>query len=234
MPTRPPGKSGVRRRRRVLRPPSPALVVAILALLVATAQSAYGVSNIRHYPYFNSVDIIDNTLTGRDIKNKSLTKADFRGSFQGPRGLRGPSGPRGLQGAPGGQGPQGPKGDNGTNGTNGTNGSDAIPNLTYVRTASTPAPTGGVNAGAFAECPSGQRPIAGGVVTSDGLINVYQTAAGTPTAFEGTPTGWWGSVRNFGGVPGTFRAYAVCAPANATSTYGVSGRPTVSPAQPGQ
>jgi collagen triple helix repeat protein len=233
MPTRPRGKPGVRRRWRVLRLPSPALVIALLALLIATAQSAYGVSNIRHYPYFNSVDIIDNTLTGKDIKNKSLTKADFRGSLQGTRGVRGasgpigPRGPQGAQGAPGGQGPPGPKGDNGSNG------SDAIPNLTYVRTASTNAPPN-VNVGAFAECPAGQRPIAGGVVTSDGLINVYQTAAGTPAVFEGTPTGWWGSVRNFGTVTGTFRAYAVCAPANATSTYGVSGRPTVSPAQPGQ
>jgi collagen triple helix repeat protein len=234
MPTRPRGKPGVRRRWRVLRLPSPALVIALLALLIATAQSAYGVSNIRHYPYFNSVDIIDNTLTGKDIKNKSLTKADFRGSLQGTRGVRGasgpigPRGPQGAQGAPGGQGPPGPKGDNGSNG------SDAIPNLTYVRSGLTPAPPA-ANTSAFAQCPNGQRPIAGGVATNNGRINVYQTAAGTAAGdFEGNLTGWWGSVRNFDSVAGSFYAYAVCAPANATSTYGVSGRPTVSPAQPGQ
>ena len=211
--------------------PPPAMVVALLALFIATAGSALAGHGGPHQRNFvNALDVQDESLTGKDIKNKSLTQADFRGSVRGPRGARGargpggpggPGGPSGPQGPPGGLGPQGPKGDNG---------SDAIPNLTYVRTVSTNAAPG-VNVGAFAECPSGQRPIGGGVVTSDGTINVYQTAAGTPTAFEGTPTGWWGSVRNFGSVTGTFRAYAVCAPANATSTYTVSG--TVSPAQPG-
>jgi hypothetical protein len=107
---------GVRGR---LRLPSPALVVACLALLVASAGMATAAGQIRHFPSWNGVDIIDNSLTGRDIKNKSLTKKDFRGSVRGPRGPQGRPGANGAQGPPGIQGSPGIQGTQGAQGIQG-------------------------------------------------------------------------------------------------------------------
>ena len=210
------------RRLQRFRLPSPALVLSALALVIASAGTAMAAKE-KHYPEFNSIDIIDNSLTGVDVKNKSLSPADFAGSVKGPRGPRGPQGAPGLPGSTGPQGPQGPAGATGATGATGAagaKGSDAIPNLTYIRTASGTA-NPGADAGLFAACPAGTKPIAGGVVTSAGDINVYQSAPGNATSFEsaGGITGWWGSVRNFGASAGTFRTYAICAPASSTVSY---------------
>ena len=64
--------------RRRLRRPSPSLVIAMLALLVATAGPAVANHGGRHGPagLVNALDVADGSLTGKDIKNKSLTKAD--------------------------------------------------------------------------------------------------------------------------------------------------------------
>jgi Collagen triple helix repeat (20 copies) len=95
-------------RRRLLRRPSPATVLAMLALLVATTGSA--VAQTKHFPEFNGIDIIDNTLTGRDIKDKSLSPKDFRGSVRGKRGKTGARGPKGDPGSPGSPGQPGAQG----------------------------------------------------------------------------------------------------------------------------
>jgi hypothetical protein len=83
----------------------------MLALLVATTGSA--VAQTKHFPEFNGIDIIDNTLTGRDVKDRSLTPKDFKGSVRGKRG------PRGRTGAPGPKGEPGPPGSPGANGAQG-------------------------------------------------------------------------------------------------------------------
>lgn len=49
----------------------------------------------------------ERSINGLDVKNKSLTPRDFRGSVRGPRGLRGLTGPAGPQGAPGAAGASG-------------------------------------------------------------------------------------------------------------------------------
>ena len=103
-----------RARRGLLRRPSPATVLAMLALLVATTGTA--VAQTKHFPEFNSIDIIDNTLTGRDIKDRSLSPKDFKGSVRGKRGrigtrgAKGDTGSPGSPGQPGAQGPPGPAG----------------------------------------------------------------------------------------------------------------------------
>lgn len=98
------------RRRR----PSPATVLALIALVFAMAGTGVAA---RSYVITSSsqikngavtgADVRDSSLTGRDIKNRSLTAADFAGS------VRGPAGAPGAQGAQGPQGTQGPKGDRG-------------------------------------------------------------------------------------------------------------------------
>ena len=48
-----------------------------------------------------SSDVRNNSLTGWDVKDRSLTPRDFRGSVRGPQGLVGPAGPTGATGATG-------------------------------------------------------------------------------------------------------------------------------------
>jgi hypothetical protein len=91
-----------------LSKPSPAMLVALLALFVALGGTGYAALSI------TGKDVKNSSLTGKDVKNKSLTKKDFKGSVRGPRGAVGPQGPQGAQGQ---QGVQGPKGDPGANGS---------------------------------------------------------------------------------------------------------------------
>lgn len=100
------------------RRPSPAMVVAFLALCVALSGTAAGESavtaaqklitgkQIKNHSV-TGVDIKSNSLTSGAIKNQSLQRADFKlGEL--------PAGPAGAKGE---VGPQGPKGDPGTNGS---------------------------------------------------------------------------------------------------------------------
>ena len=81
---------------RVRRVGSPGTVLGVVALCVALGGTAIAANTI------NSADVINNSLKGIDVKNKSLTKKDFRGSVRGPRG------PQGARGATGATGPAGP------------------------------------------------------------------------------------------------------------------------------
>jgi hypothetical protein len=125
------GDSTGRSRRRRL--PSPTLVVAMLALLVATAGPAIANHGGRHGPpgLVNALDVADGSLTGKDIKNKSLTPADFKGSVRGKTGARGATGAQGPQGPQGVQGPQGPQGSQGPPGAPNPNAvnSDLLDNI---------------------------------------------------------------------------------------------------------
>jgi hypothetical protein len=94
---------------------SPALVVAMLALLVALTGTAVATTSA----LITGKQIANSSITGLDVKNKSLTPKDFKGSV---RGARGPAGPAGPQGPAGAQGPQGPKGDTGATGLQGPQG----------------------------------------------------------------------------------------------------------------
>jgi hypothetical protein len=105
---------------RVWRLPSPAMVVALTALILATGGTAWGVGssvvrqaviypgcpvwNVKnpkcHHPNYNSKDIIDHSLKRRDFASSALPK----------RGKPGPRGLAGQQGQQGQQGPQGPAG----------------------------------------------------------------------------------------------------------------------------
>lgn len=80
--------------------PSPATVIALLALLVASAGSATAASVVTA-ALITGRDIKDASVTGKDIRDKSLTPKDFRGSVQGPPGPAGPQGETGEIGEPG-------------------------------------------------------------------------------------------------------------------------------------
>jgi hypothetical protein len=144
--------SETRPRRRRLRVPSPALIVAMIALFVSLTGTGMAAK-----AFLTGGDIIDGSLTGKDIKQGSILKADLKkgvipklsaargargatgpqgpGGPQGPQGPGGPQGPQGAQGGPGPQGPPGPS--NGyeqklsaaVNGTSGVNRTLTLSNL---------------------------------------------------------------------------------------------------------
>jgi hypothetical protein len=59
-------------KRILRRRPSPALVVAAIALFAALGGSAYALS-------ITGASVVNGSLTGADIKNRSLTQADLKG-----------------------------------------------------------------------------------------------------------------------------------------------------------
>jgi hypothetical protein len=124
MSSRTRSSSGARRR------PSPALVVASLALFVAMGGTGYAAVTVTGRDVMNSSltgkDVRDESLTGKDVRaltsrdvaDRSLLAVDFAPG-QLPAGSKGDPGARGPQGATGASGQQGPKGDTGPAGQQG-------------------------------------------------------------------------------------------------------------------
>ena len=91
--------------RNRIRMPSPAMVVALLALCVALGGTGYAATKI------NGKNIRNGTITGKKIKNRTITSAKISRTtvraLKNRRGLRGPRGFRGRTGARGATGPAG-------------------------------------------------------------------------------------------------------------------------------
>jgi hypothetical protein len=92
--------------------PSPAFVLAAIALFVSLGGTGYAVSRTGE--------------PAAGTASKSATVGVVRGP-RGPRGLRGPRGPSGPRGLPGPQGNAGPKGDTGPAGLSASLVSDDLP-----------------------------------------------------------------------------------------------------------
>ena len=196
-------------RRRLF--PSPALVVAMIALLAATAGSALANHGGRHGPpgIVIGYDVGDGTLTGVDIKDHSLTPKDFRGSVRGPRGRTGA------------RGPQGPQGNPGANGANGAPGPAGAASLNYIHSTPVSNPAGLVNT-ATLNCDAGQYPLGGGATVSN-VSDQYliQSRANRDAGFNG----WQVTVGNGGAGNQSFAIYVVCSPAG--SVTGAAIEPAV-------
>jgi hypothetical protein len=89
--------------------PSPAMIVASIALLVALGGTS--VAAISNVPLFSvgAPQLKNNAVISKKVKNRSLLAVDFK-QGQLPRGPRGVPGLRGLRGLAGPSGPQGPQG----------------------------------------------------------------------------------------------------------------------------
>ena len=102
--------------------PSPALIVALVALMTGLGGSAIAASLI------TGKQIANDAITSRHVKNGSLKTSDLSPSTRAAMrpaskpGPRGPIGPRGPEGAVGPQGPQGPQGEIGPVGPAGQDG----------------------------------------------------------------------------------------------------------------
>lgn len=90
--------------------PSPAMAVAVVALIAGLSGTSYAAITI------SGAQVKNNSLTGSDIKNRSLTSSDVKkGSLMSSHFKRGqlkpgPQGPAGPVGPKGDTGPQGPAG----------------------------------------------------------------------------------------------------------------------------
>jgi hypothetical protein len=146
---------------RSIRLPSPALVLAIIAVFAACTGGAFAAGKI------SGGQIKDGSITGKDIRNDSLSGADIKGQ------VRGPTGPEGPKGAKGDQGPAGPAGPVASGG--------GAPALTYVYAIETIAADGQT---VRANCPAGQVVIGGGYETRDTLDRTPTGSgpASTPTS----------------------------------------------------
>lgn len=98
-----------------MRWPSPAMIVALIALFVALSGTSYAVVKLPP----NSVgtpQLKSNAVTGPKVKDGSLSASDFAagGLPTGPKGDPGPTGPQGPIGERGLEGVAGPPGPAGT------------------------------------------------------------------------------------------------------------------------
>jgi hypothetical protein len=185
--------------------PSPALVVATLALLFALTGT--GIAAVAALPR-NSVgtkQLRNGAVVSSKVRNHSLLARDFRRG-QLPRGPIGPIGPTGPAGP---RGPQGPPGSSG--------------NLSAAVREADAAVGPGRRAFAIAACQSGQRAVGGGVYLADStpdnqdaiMRNAPVNSTGG-TAFKllatgQTPNAWYGQAYNAGTNGATVRVYVICA-----------------------
>ncbi len=183
-----------------VRRPSPALVIACLALLVALGGTSY--ATVLQVPR-NSVGapqlktaavtskkIAANAVTSAKVQNGTLVRADFRGG-QIPAGPAGPAGP---------VGPAGPAGPAGAPGLSGVE-----------RVESTSASNSAATKSHFATCPAGKRLVGGGARLNPSLIGV-----GIAQSFPDNDNIYRVTAREFVAAAGNWSVtvFAVCATAS--------------------
>jgi hypothetical protein len=106
--------------RKRLRAPSPALVIASAAVVVALSGTAYAVTALPAGSV-GTAQLKRSAVTSPKIRDGALRRADFARN-QLPQGVSGGQGARGVPGPPGPQGPQGPTGPQGHQGPQGAQG----------------------------------------------------------------------------------------------------------------
>ena len=128
--------------------PSPAMVIALIALFVALGGTGYAAAT----GSIDSREIKNSSIQGTDVKDKSLTTKDFKGSVTGKTG---------ANGATGAQGPQGGKGDKGDRGETGPS------NIIYDDAAQLTLNGGGRQTVATVTLPAGTWHVQAKVVVQD-------------------------------------------------------------------
>ena len=180
--------------------PVPALMVAVLAIIVSVSASASAALII------TGKQIKNGTVTTKDVKDGNLKTNDFSASALNVlKGATGPAGPAGATGPAGAVGPAGATGAAGVSGYQ-----------TVYNTANIPAGTAGT---ATATCPAGKKPVGGGALV--GLLNnpdlhIEMSAPTTASgSFLGDPINSWSiRMRNEDGAARLAWVVAICITAN--------------------
>jgi hypothetical protein len=186
--------------RRKFRIPSPATVIAVIALLVALGGTSYA-AVVLPANSVGTAQLRNSAVNSLKVKDRSLLARDFAPG-QIPAGPAGPTGAAGPAGPAGATGPAGAA-------------AGAIVHVTSV-----PAPPGTTTSG-IAACASGQKATGGGVYlngTTTDNDHLTTSAPVTPTgattfntvADGGTATGWYGSMYSSGPVARTLTIYVIC------------------------
>lgn len=171
--------------------PSPALVVACIALLVALGGTGYAASVLPRASV-GTIQLKNGAVTSLKVRNGSLALVDIRATERAK-----------LKGAPGAPGPKGDRGDKGDKGDKGDVGLAA---REFVEGANVTLP---VNNTAFASvsCPAGKQVIGGGGHVFGAVAGAGYLWHSIPTS----PTTWRVGYKNTTASNATIRAWAVCA-----------------------
>jgi hypothetical protein len=179
-------------------------VVAYLALFAALGGSAYAAVTV------TGKNIQDGTITGKDVKNRSLGKSKLSrtalSSLTGARGPAGPQGEPGPKGAPGEQGPAGPAGEPGPQGPSGVSGYE----IKVSQGMSVPK---GQIYGDQVNCTSGKSVLGGGVANYPSAAPA-RVVSSAPGGANGDRTGWSVQVYNNGDQSFNSYTWAICAYVN--------------------
>jgi hypothetical protein len=198
--------------RKLARRPSPAMIVACIALLVSLggtsfaaatqlARNSVGTVQLKNGAVTNA-KIRNNAVTSAKVRNRSLLRVDFAPG-QLPAGPTGPQGPAGPAGAAGAAGPAGPAG--------------VIGNVTVrsqsVTIAGGVAENGAYNTGSVTSlCSGNERAISGGTGWSDqdpGL-ELWTQRLMPVTNSANQVIGFQGTGGNDSGQTSTFIVYSLC------------------------
>jgi Collagen triple helix repeat (20 copies) len=193
-------------RGSVKRRPSPALVMAIVALFVAFSGTATAAL------VMTGKQIKDGTITGKDLRNRTLgtnkLSKNAVSSLKGQRGPAGPAGPQGPKGEAGVQGVQGPKGDAGAIGPQGPEGDTGVAEIRTRTAGFAFTVNGGIGElkDGAAMCQPGESVVGGGyrvpgnhvMGTGSGVVPVITAvqsrpanASGDPAVNGQEPRGWY-------------------------------------------
>jgi len=188
-------------RTQRLRRPSPAMVVALIALFVALSGGAAAGTYVAAKQRVAPSLVIDRATAS--TARVAVTKAALRARLaqlhsSGPRGPRGRRGPRGFRG------PQGPAGPSGVAHTTSRNGPVA-----HMCAFGGGACSIGQS---IALCPTGTVPIAG-AWAGDAPDPIFGAtiSASFPYPSNATPTGWAVVVVNDVNATASFHASVICA-----------------------
>jgi hypothetical protein len=228
-------------RRILKRRPSPSMVVAFIALLVAMAGTGYAATTLPANSVstrqlknnaVTSTKIGRGAVTSNAVRNGSLLSADFQaGQIPagpagpiGATGERGPAGPAGPGGATGQQGPTGATGATGATGPMGPQGPPGATNATVViyppLLENGGLPDGVI--GPLATCPGDSVATGGGGIVGgdspgdpppDTTWYLYDSHP-VDTNGDGVPNAWRVHAADTGppaGPPQPAIAYVVCA-----------------------
>jgi hypothetical protein len=195
--------------RKLVRRPSPAMIVACLALLVALggtsvaavnqlARNSVGTPQLRNAAVTNP-KIANNAVNSAKVRPRSLLRSDFAPG-QLPAGPVGPQGPAGPAGA---AGPAGPAG---------------VIGAITVRTNSVSVPSSAATDGFYAtarvtrQCESNERAISGGTSWSDDdpALELWTSELEPLLNAQNQVTGFGAVGGNDSGQTSTFTVHVLC------------------------